>query len=257
MRLGVLSVTRVLILGGTGDARRLAALAADAGFEVVSSLAGRTSDPVLPSGDVRVGGFGGTAGLDAYLRTEHIDVLIDATHPFADQISQHAASAARAVGIPRLLLDRPAWELQPGDRWIPVPTIEGAAAALPGLASRVLLTIGRQELAAFAGLDVWCLFRMIEPPSAGSPQPRGQLLLDRGPFIEDRERQLLMRHEIEAVVTRNSGGDETYPKIAAARSLGVPVVIIERPPVPPGDTVATPDEALAWLRVQARVSSGA
>jgi precorrin-6A/cobalt-precorrin-6A reductase len=242
-------VTRVLILGGTGDARRLASLATAAGFEVTSSLAGRTARPVLPEGSSRSGGFGGSEGLAAYLRHGQFDCLVDATHPFADQISQNAAQAATLANVPRVLLDRPGWEATTGDHWIRVSSAGDAASRLTGLAARVFLTIGRQELAAFAHLrDVWFLYRTIDEPAADTPRPPGLLLLDRGPFSEIGERTLLEQHGIEAVVTRNSGGHETYPKIAAARALGLPVVMIERPPVPPGEVVRSPAEALAWLQ---------
>jgi precorrin-6A/cobalt-precorrin-6A reductase len=245
-------MTRVLILGGTGDARRLAALAISAGFDVTSSFAGRTSAPTLPVGASRIGGFGGVDGLVAYLREQRIDLLVDATHPFADRISANAADAARQTGVARVLLDRPGWTEVAGDRWLCVPDIQEAARTLVGLAERVFLTIGRQELEAFPSLrEHWFLYRMIERPDDGVRRPPGLLLLGRGPFTEDAERQLMLEHRIEAVVTRNSGGDETYPKIAAARSLGLPVVMIERPIVPPSDVVRTPAEAVAWLQANA------
>ena len=247
-----IAVTRVLILGGTGDARRLAALAAEAGLDITSSLAGRTTDPRLPAGASRSGGFGGAAGLAAYLRSERIDLLVDATHPFADRISANAAEAASLTGVPRLLLDRPAWEPVPGDRWLHAQDVGEAAALLPGLAARVFLTIGRQDLGAFAHLDrLWFLYRMIEAPPDDAARPPGQLLLDRGPFTEQGERDLIRAHDLQVIVTRNSGGGETYPKIAAARALGLPVVMIDRPPLPPGETVRTPSEALTWLLAQA------
>jgi precorrin-6A/cobalt-precorrin-6A reductase len=249
-------VTRVLILGGTGDARRLAALAANAGFDVTSSLAGRTTSPLLPTGSTRSGGFGGSDGLSAYLRAEAFDLLVDATHPFAAQISANAAAAASETGVPRLLLDRPGWAADPGDRWERVASIEAAAERLAWRARRVFLTIGRQELAAFAHLsESWFLYRMIESPAADTPRPPGELLLDRGPFDEAAERALMQTHRIDTLVTRNSGGDETYPKIAAARALGVVVLMIDRPPLPTGEVVHTPAEALAWLQARAaRVS---
>ena len=241
-------MTRVLILGGTGDARRLAALAAAAGFEVASSLAGRTSAPRLPAGDVRVGGFGGSEGLAAYLREARIDLLVDATHPFAETISAHAAEAATRSAVPRLRLNRPAWRESMGDRWTHAASMAGAAEVLPGLGRRAFLAIGRQEIAAFACLQgVWCLARMIEPPERGAPVPPGLVITDRGPFAEAAERALMVAHGIDVLVSRNSGGDDTYAKIAAARDLGVLVVMVARPPVPPGDTVPTPEAALDWL----------
>lgn len=242
-------MTRVLILGGTGDARRLAALAARAGLEVVSSLAGRTRAPRLPEGDVRVGGFGGVEGLAAYLVDERVDLLVDATHPYADVISAHAAEAATRAGVPSLRLDRPAWSEVPGDRWTHVASVDAAAAMLPSLGRRAFLAIGRQELAAFARLEgVWCLVRMIEPLEADTATPPGEAIYDRGPFTEAGERALMLAHRIDVLVTRNSGGDDTSAKIAAARALGIPVVMVSRPEAVEGDTVATPEAALDWLR---------
>jgi precorrin-6A/cobalt-precorrin-6A reductase len=206
----------------------------------------------LPIGASRSGGFGGAAGLATYLQAEQIDLLVDATHPFADQITANAAEAASMTSVPRLLLDRPAWEPVSGDRWLHARDIDEAAALLPGLAARVFLTIGRQDLGAFAHLDrLWFLYRMIEAPSDGAPSPPGHLLLDRGPFTEQSERDLTREYRLETVVTRNSGGDETYPKIAAARALGLPVVMVDRPPLPPGETVRTPAEALTWMLARA------
>lgn len=223
---------------------------------MISSLAGRTTSPALPAGGVRVGGFGGADALAAYLRAEGIEVLVDATHPFAGQISAHAVAAAAVTGVPRLLLERPRWEETPGDRWVRVESADAAATALPGLARRVLLTIGRQELSAFAHVDhLWFLYRMIEAPRVETPRPPGKLLLDRGPFSADGECALMRAHRIEALVTRNSGGEATYPKIAAARALGLPVVIIDRPRLPASDIVDSPAAALTWLLAQAaRVS---
>src|SRR5262249_3607162 len=150
-------------------------------------------------------------GLAAYLQEERIDLLVDATHPFADQISANAAEAASQAEVPRLLLDRPAWNEAPGDRWLHVQSVEEAASLLPGLAARVFLTIGRQDLGAFAHLDrLWFLYRMIEAPEDRAPRPPGQMMLDRGPFSEQGERHLILKYGLEAVVARNSGGDETY-----------------------------------------------
>ncbi len=241
---------RVLILGGTGDATALAArIAKIPGVEVITSLAGRTRQPIMPSENTRIGGFGGVAGLIEYLRKQQIDGLIDATHPFAAQISFNAADAATKIGIPHLMLIRPAWKRTAGDRWIEVDSYAAAATVLPGLAQRIFLTIGRQELAAFAHLqDLWFLMRMIDPPLLNAAVPPGKLLLEQGPFSLDEERSLLQRYEIGAIVSKNSGGDATYAKIIAARELGIPVVMIQRPPIPPGDMVADIESALVWLK---------
>jgi precorrin-6A/cobalt-precorrin-6A reductase len=240
---------RVLILGGTGDATELATRTAEIpGVEVIISLAGRTRQPVVTSENTQIGGFGGVAGLTDYLREQRIDVLIDATHPFAAQISFHAAVAAAEVGIPHLMLIRPAWERTAGDRWIEVDSHKAAAAKLPEIAQHIFLTIGRQELAAFAHLqDLWFLIRMIDPPLPSAAVPPGELLLERGPFSLDHERSLLRQYEIGAIVSKNSGGDATYAKIVAARERSIPIVMIQRPPIPPGETVADLESALAWL----------
>lgn len=240
---------RVLILGGTGDASFLAAKASTlTGIEVRVSLAGRTRHPSALARMVRVGGFGGVAGLVDYLRREAIALLVDATHPFAAQISVNAAIAAAEVGVPRLMLIRPAWEQQSGDRWMTVESVEAAAAVLPDRAKRVFLTIGRQELAAFAHLEnIWFLMRMIDPPQPDTAVPKGTLLLEQGPFAVADERKLLMKYEIDAIISKNSGGDATYAKIIAARKLGILVVMVKRPVVPEGEQVPDVESALEWL----------
>jgi precorrin-6A/cobalt-precorrin-6A reductase len=242
-------MTRVLILGGTGEAVKLAAQAAQLqGVEVITSLAGRTHRPVTPSGRVRIGGFGGDAGLIDYMREQHVDLLIDATHPFAVHISFNAATAAQVCGLPHLLLVRPPWEPMEGDRWIAVESIAAAVSILPSVAQRVFLTTGRQDLAAFAPLkDLWFLMRMIDPPTPDTPVPPGTLVLERGPFTLEDERELLQTYAIEAIVSKNSGGDATYAKIRAARELVLPVVMVQRPPTPAGARVASVEEALGWL----------
>jgi precorrin-6A/cobalt-precorrin-6A reductase len=240
---------RVLILGGTGDAVQLAARAAALpGVEVITSLAGRVRQPVAPAGRMRIGGFGGAMGLIDYVREQHIDLLIDATHPFATHMSHHAATAAQACGLPHLMLVRPPWEPVAGDRWLAVESIAAAVTVLPGVARRVFLTVGRQELAAFAPLqELWFLMRMIDPPRPDTPVPPGTLILERGPFTLEEERRLLQTYAIEAVVSKNSGGDATYAKLIAARELRLPVVMIQRAPVPAGEQVADVEHAVAWL----------
>ncbi len=240
---------RVLLLGGTGEALSLAArLAGDPGIALTTSLAGRTAGHRLPAGDVRVGGFGGTRGLLDYLRAEAVEAVIDATHPFAATISCHAAEACAAAAVPRVLVLRPPWQPEPGDRWLPAAATAAAAdlAGHPG--RRVFLTVGRRELAVFAGHpQTWFLVRMIEPPPDPLPLDRYELLLARGPFSPADEAALLDRHGIDLIVSKNSGGGATYPKIAAARARGIPVVMISRPPTPAGDTVTGVDAVLAWL----------
>jgi precorrin-6A/cobalt-precorrin-6A reductase len=239
----------ILILGGTAEARALAAqLAADPALRVTSSLAGRVAQPRLPAGEVRVGGFGGPEGLAHWLREHKADAVIDATHPFAGTISFNAAVAAAGVHVPLLALRRPGWVAGPGDTWHCVGSLPEAAALLPGLGERVFLTTGRTGLAAFAGLDgLWFLARSVDPPEPPLP-PRTQVLLDRGPFRVEAETELLRRHRIDVLVTKDSGGPATAAKLTAARELRVPVVVVRRPPVP-GGVAVVPDVkgAIAWL----------
>ncbi|MDJ0714132.1 MAG: cobalt-precorrin-6A reductase [Prochloraceae cyanobacterium] len=240
---------RVLILGGTTEASQLAVKASTIeGIEVIVSLAGRTSQPAKIHVPTRIGGFSGTEGLVTYLRNNAIALLIDATHPFAAQISFNGAIAAKICGIPHLMLVRPPWQPIKGDRWIEVNDFKAAVAVLPGLAKRVFLAIGRQELAAFSYLeDIWFLMRTIEPPASDKPIPKGHLLLERGPFDLTEERQLLKKYQIEAIVSKNSGGEATIAKIIAARELGLPAVIIKRPIMPEGDRVTDVDSAFKWI----------
>ena len=240
---------RILILGGTGDALALAAQAAQLpDAQVISSLAGRTQTPVT-EGTTRIGGFGGVAGLTEYLRQQQISHLIDATHPFAAQISWNAAEAAQAAGVAHLMLIRPAWAQVQGDRWIEVESHSEAAAALPGLAERLFLTIGRQELGAFAHLhQIWFLMRMIDPPLPDAAVPPGEILLERGPFSLASEHALLAQYQIEAIVSKNSGGEATYAKIIAARELGLPVVMVQQPLMPTGNRVSEIAAALSWIQ---------
>jgi precorrin-6A/cobalt-precorrin-6A reductase len=242
-------VLRVLLLGGTSESSALArALAARDGVEVTTSFAGRTSSPVAPAGLTRVGGFGGADGLADHLRSAQVDVLIDATHPFAARMRWHAAEAAVAAAVPRLRVERPPWRPVPGDRWVSVGDLDAAAATVcEGDYRRVFLSTGRTELAPFAGCTgVWFLVRSVEPPDP-LPLRDAHVVLDRGPFDLDGELALLSEHRVDAVVTKNSGAAATAAKLAAARELRLPVVIVERPPSPAGPEARTVDEALAWF----------
>lgn len=246
-----MSVPHVLVLGGTTEGRRLAETltALPAGPRVTSSLAGRVTRPVLPPGEVRVGGFGGASGLADWLREHRVDALIDATHPFAETISSNAASAAATCHVPLLLLRRPSWVPSEGDDWRSAGSLEEAAEVLDTMGrQRVFLTTGRMGLGAFAHLDgPWFLVRTVDAP--GPPHPaRMTTLLDRGPFTLEGERELLRRHGIDVVVTKDSGGAATAPKLTAAREAGLPVVVVGRPAPPAGvRTVETVEQAVAWL----------
>ncbi|MGN9815333.1 cobalt-precorrin-6A reductase [Streptomyces sp. SD11] len=239
----------VLILGGTTEARQLAGLLhGTPGLDLTSSLAGRVASPRLPPGEVRVGGFGGAEGMAAWLREHAVDVLIDATHPFAGTISFNAAAAAATAHVPLLALRRPGWVPVEGDDWHEAGSLAEAAQLLPALGQRVFLTTGRMGLSAFAHLDaLWFLVRSVDAPEPPYPA-RMEVLLDRGPFTLDGERQLLRHHGIDVLVTKDSGGAATAPKLTAAREAGIPVLVIRRPPTPEGIPVATdPESAADWV----------
>jgi len=237
----------ILVLGGTAEARELAAELDDSAIPVVTSLAGRVANPRLPCGEVRVGGFGGPAPLADWLGAHAVGAVVDATHPFAERISASAARACPAAGVPLLRLERPGWSERPGDDWYRAPDRAAAAALVPRLGRRVLLTTGRQGLAAFAAIDAWFLIRCVDPPEPPLPAEH-ELLLDRGPYTVAGELALIDRHAIELVVTKDSGGGLTEAKLDAARERGLPVIVVDRPPRPATPTVATVAEALAWAR---------
>ena len=238
----------VLVLGGTAEARELAAALDGAGVRVISSLAGRVANPRLPAGEVRVGGFGGPGALTRWLREHAVRAVVDATHPFAERISASAARACPAAGVPLLRLERPGWTPRPGDDWRRVADLQAAAALAPRLGARALLTTGRQGIAAFAGVDrVWFLVRCVEPPGPPLP-PRHELILDRGPYTLAGELALIESHRIDLVITKDSGGALTEAKLDAARERRLPVIVVDRPPRPAVETVATVGEALAWAQ---------
>lgn len=235
----------ILILGGTAEARILAAQLEARRVPVTTSLAGRVARPRLPPGEVRIGGFGGPAALVAWLRDHDVRAVVDATHPFAQRISASAAEACREAAVPLLRLERPGWSERPRDRWTWVDDLDGAATALETLGTRAFLTTGRQGLQAFAPTEAWCLIRCVDPPAPPLPRQH-ELLLDRGPYTVDGELALIDRHRIDVLVTKDSGGEHTAAKLDAARTRGLPVIVVRRPPRPAVDAVATVDAALAW-----------
>ncbi|NIH78962.1 precorrin-6A/cobalt-precorrin-6A reductase [Amycolatopsis viridis] len=243
-------MTKVLVLGGTGEARALAAGLVSRGVAVTSSLAGRVASPRLPAGAVRVGGFGGPDGLARWLTEHGTAAVVDATHPFAERIGASAVTAAARARVPLLRLQRPGWRQGPGDDWHWVDTLEEAATLVERLGDRIFLTSGRQGLAAFARCTrPHFLARCVDPPEPPLP-PRLEVLLDRGPYTVEGETALLREHRIDVLVTKDSGGAMTTAKLVAARQEGVPVVVVRRPPRPPGPpapTVADVAAALDWV----------
>jgi precorrin-6A/cobalt-precorrin-6A reductase len=244
----------LLILGGTGEAAALAAAATARYGEallVTSSLAGRTAAPAPLLGCVRIGGFGGASGLADYLAAAGVDMVIDATHPFAARISAQAQEACDATGTPRLMLRRPAWTRHPLDRWAEAASAAAAASLVPGLGRRVWLTIGMRELDAFAELrDLHFVIRTIDPPSAVLPLASYEIITGRGPFTLAGERHILEVHAIDVLVARASGGAATEAKLVAARERQLPVVMLRRPPPPPGAAVTRVAEAMDWVALE-------
>jgi precorrin-6A/cobalt-precorrin-6A reductase len=248
---GIVRAERILILGGTGEGAALAQAATrwfgDA-LQITTSLAGRTEVPRPVAGRVRIGGFGGAAGLAAYLREEGIGALIDATHPFAARISAAARLACDQVEIPRLTLRRPPWRRQIMDRWIEVENTAAAAATVGRFGQRAWLTVGASEIPQFADVSaVHFVVRLVDHPRHPLPLRSYDLIIGRGPFSLAEERQHIERHGIDALVCKASGGSATEAKIIAARERALPVVIVQRPPPEPGQWVSTIEAALEWL----------
>ena len=235
---------RVLLLGGTGEGVVLAErLAARADLHVISSLAGRVKAPKLPVGAVRSGGFGGVSGLMTYLQEEGVDLVVDATHPFAAQMSRHAEMACQALGLPLLAYVRPAWTRVDGDQWDEVADFRAAAEIISRRKGRVFLAIGRQEIAAFRECrEAFFVVRSIDMPEV--LPPHATVILDRGPFELEADLGMLREHGIDYIVCKNSGGSATYSKVEAARRLGLPVIMIQRPRK---HTVPTSDDLDALL----------
>ncbi|SFD64276.1 cobalt-precorrin-6A reductase [Roseivivax sediminis] len=238
----------LLILGGTTEATAFAQAAAEAGLSGIVSFAGRVARPRRQPLPQRVGGFGGASGLARYLRAEGVSHVIDATHPFAAQMSHNAAAACAETGVPLVALTRPAWQPVAGDHWVRVPDIAGAVAALDRPAARVMLAVGRMHLEAFApNPQHHYLLRLVDPPDAPPPFPDHHVIVDRGPFDAASDRRLMEAHGIDIVVSKNSGGTGASAKIDAARALGLPVVMIDRPAQPARDEVHSVADALAWV----------
>jgi precorrin-6A/cobalt-precorrin-6A reductase len=252
--------TKLLILGGSSEAMALArALAGDPRFAPVLSLAGRTEHPAPAPIPMRSGGFGGAEGLARYLTGNEIDVLVDATHPFAAEMKRHAVGAARTTGVKLLAIRRPPWEPKPGDRWLFVEDLDEAAIALGQAPRRVLLTTGRKELAPFVRVPQHSyVLRSVEAPLREDLPPDTEVITARGPFTVASELELLRDKAIEVVVTKNSGGGATAAKLEAARALSLPVIMVRRPEVPEArDSVASVEAALAWLERNHGVTSSA
>jgi precorrin-6A/cobalt-precorrin-6A reductase len=239
----------ILILGGTSEARQLAGRLADqTDLRITLSLAGRTAHPAAQPVPVRVGGFGGIDGLAAYLVADRIDVLVDATHPYAATIAAHAAEAATRAKVPIVALRRKPWTAVAGDRWREVADAKGAVAALGAVPRRVLLAIGRKEVGIFASAPQHdYLIRSVDPVEPPLQVPHAAYIVARGPFTEDDDRALLRQHRTEFIVAKNSGGSATYGKIAAARALGIDVIMLRRPILPDVPAVETVQDAVAWL----------
>jgi precorrin-6A/cobalt-precorrin-6A reductase len=236
---------RVLLLGGTAEARSLAARL-DPEVDIISSLAGRVPDPALPVGAVRIGGFGGVDGLREWLRDQRIDAVVDATHPFAVTITAHAAEACGELRVPHLLLVRPAWDS--GAAIVANSDAQAAEVVAYHGFSRVFLTTGRSGVAAFADSDAWFLIRAVTAPDNDLLPRQHRLVLSRGPYHYDGECALLREHRVDALVTKNSGGEMTRAKLDAAAALNVPVVMVNRPPLPVGVRwVGSVDAAAEWV----------
>ncbi|WP_096785729.1 cobalt-precorrin-6A reductase [Rhodobacter sp. CZR27] len=238
---------RILLLGGTTEASRMARALVGAGLDAVFSYAGRTAAPVAQPLPMRVGGFGGVEGLADWLRRERISHVIDATHPFAAQMSRNAVEACALTGTQLVALERAPWQAGEGDRWTLVSDLAAAAAALPEAPARVFLAIGRQHLDAFAGHPQHrYLLRLVDPPDA-LPLPRAEAVIARGPFTLDEDLALMRRHGTQIVVAKNAGGEGARAKLDAARMLGLPVILIDRPAIPERPRAETPEAVMAWL----------
>jgi precorrin-6A/cobalt-precorrin-6A reductase len=247
---------RALILGGTGDANQLADSLARAKIDAVYSYAGRTKIPLPHALPTRIGGFGGAEGLADFIRRESITHVIDATHPFAAEMSRHAVTACAATKTPLIALERAPWTREASDNWIDVADIDAAVAALPNKPTRVFLAIGRQHIAPFAAKPQHAYtLRFVDAPDGALPLPNAKVIVSRGPFSLQGELELMRSHSIEWIVARNSGGTGARAKIDAARKLSLPVVMIARPALPARPRVESVDEVLAWLGHDTRLGA--
>jgi precorrin-6A/cobalt-precorrin-6A reductase len=241
-------MTRILLLGGTTEANLMAKAIADAGLAGVYSYAGRTEAPMGQPIHMRMGGFGGVEGLRTYLVDQAITHVIDATHPFAAQMSTNAVAACTATGTPLIALERAPWVAGEGDRWTHVPDIPAAVTALAGPPQRVFLAIGRQHLEPFAAQPQHrYLLRLVDPPTTPLPVPQAQVVVARGPFDVAGDTALMQSHDTQVVVAKNAGGKGAVAKIAAARALGLPVVMIDRPLIPSRPVARSVKDVMAWL----------
>ncbi len=217
-------------------------------MDATLSYAGRTEAPRAQALPIRVGGFGGPEGLARYLRENAITHLVDATHPFAAQMSTNAVAAAALTGTPLVALERGPWQAGPGDTWVQVPDIPAAARALPDTPARVFLAIGRMHLADFAGQPQHhYLLRLVDPPTEALPLPDAHAVIARGPFTLEDDLALLRHHAITHVIAKNAGGEGARAKIDAARMLGLPVIMIDRPTIPARPTLRSVDQVMAWI----------
>jgi precorrin-6A/cobalt-precorrin-6A reductase len=247
---------RALILGGTGDANQLADRCVREGIDAIYSYAGRTQIPLGHTMPTRIGGFGGVAGLVDFIRAERITHVVDATHPFAAEMSRHAVEACAATGVPLLALERAPWMRMAGDNWIEVADIDAAVAALPEQGRRIFLAIGRQHIAAFAARSQHIYTaRFVDPPGDALPLRDVQVIVSRGPFTLDGDLELMRSRDIDLLVARNSGGTGARAKIDAARELGIPVIMIARPALPERPGVESVDAVLAWLAHDTRLGA--
>jgi len=247
---------RALLLGGTGDANALAEALARARIDAIYSYAGRTQIPLSHALPTRTGGFGGASGLADYIRQEKITHVIDATHPFAAEMSRHAIEACSATNTPLIALERAPWTREPDDSWIDVPDIDAAVGALPDVPAHVFLAIGRQHIAPFSAKPQHAYtLRFVDAPDGPPPLPNAEVIVSRGPFTPEGDRELMTSRRIDLLVARNSGGSGARAKVDAARELGIPVIMIARPALPERPRVESVEQVMAWLGHDARLGA--